>query len=318
MNQTPPGAHAEDEQLSAHLDGEGETVVATHLLRCLPCRARLDDLRAVASMVRQAPPAPSADRRRSALAEAREAWDSSNPPNLVPIRPPGLSTRAPVQGETSDTAGTATRWRPPTWALGAAAAVAMMLGAVSVIVSQNGDGRDDGTNLAVAPPAGDAADAPEALSAPAGSPPTPAVGTFGPTEKQRTADGATDGGSGTDNTGDPTGAPLADLGERSDLAELVGLARRALGPSAAAGSSPVAGPPAGAAVSAVQPCAAEAAQVAGVPSAPADYVATVRYRQTPAVLHAFAAAAPGPDGSTPGRVVIMALEGCRLLDAGAL
>lgn len=128
--------HPHDEHLSAHLDGDVAPEVAGHLDTCAACRARLDALGGVRRRLAAAPagaPAGFADR---ALAAAIEAWrderDSDSAGVVTPLRA---------------AASRAQRRRVPGWALGAAAAVAALVVAVPVLLSDD----DRSTQTASAP-----------------------------------------------------------------------------------------------------------------------------------------------------------------------
>jgi len=317
MNAPVPEPHPDDEQLSAHLDGPAEPALTRHLAVCGRCTDRLEEFRAVMAglaAARAVPPPVIDDRASGALAAARRAWEEERataPPLAeggagVPGPPPDLVARAPASAPgTTPIPLAARRRRAPAWALGVAAAVALVLG-VTAVALQNGDsGGGDSGDFAAAPPAQDTTGGPESLTAPT---PAPATGSAdqaaeAPADQMAAADTA-----------------LADLGDHRDLSALTGLARRALAAPRAVsepGPSPVDGNtgsgPSG--VSPVQaataPCAPEAARAVAPTAGPAGYVATLRYRDAPAVLHAFAAAAP--DGSSGGRLVVMALADCRVL-----
>jgi hypothetical protein len=119
--------HLDDEQLSAHLDGEaGEDAGAAgeHLDSCADCRGRLGQLQEVVAQVGR-PPAAVTDARRDAAVEAAVgAWSAvrAGPGAVVPL------PRHPV----------------PHWVLGAAAAAVAVLVAVSLLaVSRGGEPGDD-------------------------------------------------------------------------------------------------------------------------------------------------------------------------------
>ncbi|MGH9156133.1 MAG: hypothetical protein ACRD1K_09960, partial [Acidimicrobiales bacterium] len=196
------------------------------------------------------------------------------------------------------------------WALGVAAAGALVLGAGSVLVSLNGD-TGGGSDLAAAPTATDgAAPSPEAQRSAA---PYDAGGALGAPN----ADTSTESREAAD-------LGFADLGDLTDLAAVAaivaGSAGGASGPAAAAPALPAAppvetGPAAPTSVSAagLPPCATEAAAAAGPARAATGYVAVLRFRQVPAVVHTFTPTVPAADGRASRRVVVIASAGCEVL-----
>lgn len=89
--------HLTDDQLNAHLDGEGQGEAASHLAGCGDCEAKLAGLRAAQAAVAAPVPPPPAAARDAAIAAALDAWgtDSVSPaegdgagPAPIPLRPP--------------------------------------------------------------------------------------------------------------------------------------------------------------------------------------------------------------------------------------
>lgn len=113
------GAHLDDDQLTALLDGEGSDADRAHLAGCDRCAERDGALRAVAALVAAPPAPPSPGAREEAVAAALAAAE----------RPVGLPRPA--------------RRRPPAWLLPVAAVVALVA-MVAAIVPRWGAGDDDG------------------------------------------------------------------------------------------------------------------------------------------------------------------------------
>lgn len=117
-----PDPHLHDELLSAVLDGEADVEQSTHVDACDACRARLGALRDASALV--ATPARNADagRRDAAIAAALAVADGVTG-TVVPLR---------------------RRRTIPTW-LGAAAAVVVAVGAISLLVNRGGETRSADT-----------------------------------------------------------------------------------------------------------------------------------------------------------------------------
>jgi anti-sigma factor RsiW len=113
------GDHLYDDALSASLDGEAAPAESAHVESCAECRARADELRAAANAIGAPLPAVDGAARDEAIRVA-----------LLSL-PTHLESRR-------------TRWQPPTWAWGAAAAVLI----VAVLVPVLGRNDKDATNTA--------------------------------------------------------------------------------------------------------------------------------------------------------------------------
>ncbi|MGH9156767.1 MAG: ChrR family anti-sigma-E factor, partial [Acidimicrobiales bacterium] len=85
MNRSSSDSHPDDEQLSTHLDAEGDPALAVHLAGCPSCRSRLEDLRAVAATLAEMPPGAGGARIDQAVAAARAAWADER--RVVPAAP---------------------------------------------------------------------------------------------------------------------------------------------------------------------------------------------------------------------------------------
>ena len=111
-----PDLHLDDELLSAVLDGEADVEQSAHADSCDACRARLSALRDASVLV--ATPVPAADpaRRDAAIAAAVAAADEHGG-SVVPLR---------------------RRRSIPTW-LGAAAAVVVAVGAITLLADRGDD-----------------------------------------------------------------------------------------------------------------------------------------------------------------------------------
>lgn len=106
--------HLTDEVLSAVLDGEATPAEARHVSDCDVCRDRLAELQRAASVIGSPVPRPDPARREAVIAAAMAA-------RVAPLR---------------------SRPRPPSWVLGAAAAVVVLLALAPLVLSRSSD-RDD-------------------------------------------------------------------------------------------------------------------------------------------------------------------------------
>lgn len=71
--------HPDDEELSAHLDGEAGAATTAHLASCPQCDGRLHQLEAAASRVAAPVRPPDDGVRQAAMAAALEAFASPGP-----------------------------------------------------------------------------------------------------------------------------------------------------------------------------------------------------------------------------------------------
>lgn len=295
--------HLDDEQLSAHLDGEAGEPTAGHLGSCRQCEERLASLRLVSSCVGSSVPEAPEGTREAAIEAARTAWAAA-------------LHQAGGAGSEAEVVALDGRRRVPRWALPVAAAAAALLLALPVLSSLGDDG--------------------------------------GGHETAATSDAR---GKSTDRDADTVGTDGGDLGEQSDPATLARAISGAL-PGAAsetalaapaapegAGAAPMEDarattPPAAAAQSTPatttvrakklgeRPCAGVVRTTYGRGLGPLVYTALVRWKGAgvdpalfpsgmPAVVLAYRLADPGAPG-LDYRVMVMALEDCRLLVAPSL
>lgn len=284
-------AHLDDEQLSASLDGEGGLAEAAHLAGCEACGGRRAELDAVRRAVATPGPGPGAGVADRAVGAALAAWAVERAPTSPGSPAPatagdGAATRASreVSRDARAEVVPLRRRRVPTWALGAAAAVAALLVAVP-IATRDGGGDAEQT----AGPVGGDEGATSAEAAAAG--PVIDGGDLGPQADQlalgRILESALAGAAVEDRTG---AAPAAEALQSAPTARD--------GP-ALYSSEPV--------------CADTVRSTYDRGLGPLVYRATVTWQGTPSELLAYrladATAAAGPDH----RVFVMAVEGCRLL-----
>lgn len=297
--------HLDDEELSAHLDGEGGEGTAEHLGSCRECTDRLDSLVLVSSCVGSFGTAPPERVREAALQAARTAWAAAR-----------SQSEGTGEGKGGEVVALEQRRRVPRWALPVAAAAAAVLLAVPVLNSLGDDRGGEETS---------------ALS--------------------------DDRGASADRDAETVGTDGGDLGEQSDPATLASAISGALPGAAseaalAAPAAPEGGraaplddaraanPPqvtdqnSAAATRAKarklgkRPCAGVVRSTYGQGLGPLVYTALVRWKGAgvdpalfpmgePAIVLAYRLADPGAPG-LDYRVMVMALEDCRLLVAPSL
>jgi hypothetical protein len=125
-----PSHHLDDEQLSAHLDGEGRDAAGAddeavaHLRSCPSCQARSSALRRVAAVVGEAVPSPPSGAEDEAVQAALAAWDEEH----ARRHHGSLAQLAPRRARAL-----------PRWAVVAAAVVVVVLLAVPVIAALTGE-----------------------------------------------------------------------------------------------------------------------------------------------------------------------------------
>ena len=243
--------HLHDEALSDAVDGLASDDVMAHLATCGPCRARLDGMRMAVRAVAAPPPAPSAAGRDAAVGRALGAAEPSR--------------RRPVVAP---------------W-MAAAALVAILLGAVGVVMAGRDGGGGDQT-------------AARQLESPTGG---------------GSAD-ATAGGAGPVDAGD--------LGDQRDPVALNTLLEERMAATAQSAAPAVAGEGAGEAgdtdaseeLAAGPGCVVEASEAGSGRVGRLVLTGRLRWQGEPAVVLVFAAA----DQSQLGRrAFVMARRDCRLL-----
>jgi hypothetical protein len=275
--------HLDDEALSAALDGEATAAEQDHLATCAHCRARCDDLAAVARIVAGPVAGPRPDVVEAAVRRALEESDRAAS-NAAASGGAGPATGPPFEPALAPVSVPPSRLgasRPaPRWLLPVAgiAAAVVIVGLLGIVLSRSSRHTSAATSA--------------------------------PTVAARAAT------KGASTTGVPittvTIAPAAraasgNLGNQTDPAVVAQIVRGALqAPAPAAGASPAAS---ASAVPATSPCVAEARRAVGVPagaSAVARYTAVLVWRGVPAVVVVFS-----PSGGLAG--VIMKTAGCSVL-----
>lgn len=282
--------HLNDEQLSAHLDGENHDT-AGHLGSCRECEGRLASLLLISSLVGGAVPDAPEDAREAAVQAARQAWEAG-------IRSGGESDRAEEAVVTSLEG----RRRVPRWVLPAAAAASLLIAVPLVQTLRDDEGaRQAATSLEDRSPAGGA-------------------------DAESTG---VDGGD-LGEQSDPAGLARAIRGALPGAASEAALAAPAppvAGGTAATDERNASPPTTSAAMQAQpssrdgvtktgrfgkRPCAGVVRTSYGQGLGPLVYTALVRWQGTPAVVLAYRLA----DAGAPGldyRVLVMARQDCRLL-----
>lgn len=277
--------HPDDEELSAHLDGEAGAATTAHLASCPQCDGRLHRLEAAASRVAAPVRPPDDGVRQAAMAAALEAFASPGPGVEA-----GGGVIVPVHG----------RRRRPRWALPLAAAAAALLLAVPVL-SSLGDGSDR-TDTAATSEGDDSRGSVEIAGTDGGDlgeqsdPATLGLAIRGALPGAASAaalaarPGPEGGGTG-DFTGPQASAPPEPVESPGAVPE-----------SKTAAAKPLVDPP----------CATSARASYGKGLGPLVYAARLRWQGEPAVVLAYRLAEAGAPG-LDYRVLVMAREGCRLL-----
>lgn len=131
--------HLNDEELSAALDGEGAAGTDAHIASCSRCGARSATLASAQATVATPPPAPTAERRDAAVAAALDVAQG---------RAGGTATEARPIGDLA-ALRSRRRTRPRRdvgpW-LGAAAVLALLVGAASILDLSGSDSDDAATS----------------------------------------------------------------------------------------------------------------------------------------------------------------------------
>lgn len=289
-------SHLDDEQLSAHLDGEGAGGAAEHLASCQDCEQRLTSLLMVSSLVGAAGAGPDTHVRDGALQAARAEW---------------LATRdGAADGGEAEVVSLGERRRMPRWALPVAAAAAALLLAVPLIATL-GDGR--GNRDETAARLGDQSFSGGADAETAGFDGGDLGEQSDPATLARAIRGALPGAATEDALAaspPPPSAAATPTAEAPDVPAPTSVGAPETEGSRSAGS---AGAAAGKAQQAApRPCSGIARTTYGKGLGPLVYSALVRWQGTPAVVLAYRLA----DAGAPGldyRVLVMAQEDCRLL-----
>ncbi|HUR18461.1 MAG TPA: zf-HC2 domain-containing protein [Acidimicrobiales bacterium] len=276
------GRHLNDEQLSAHLDGEGDESAAEHLASCPECEGRLAGLLLVSSLVGGSVPSPPEAVMEAAVRVARSKWSS-----------------ATAGDESGADIVVLPQRRLPRWALPLAATAAAILVAVPLVASlDNGRGNHDTVATLSDTDAAGGADA-ESAGIDGGD-----LGNQSdPTSLAQAVRGALPGAATEAALAAPAPAPAEGADDGSG------------GPSSVpapvsdgvAKASPAKAPRLG-----ERPCAGIARTTYGQGLGPLVYAARVRWEGTPAVVLAYRLA----DAGGPGldyRLLVMALQDCRLL-----
>lgn len=278
--------HNDDDQISAHLDGEADPAGAGHLRSCPECQGRLARLREVASLVGTDVALPPAEVRDAALAAASRAWADEQRGEVAATAPAVVSL-----GE---------RRRLPRWALPVAAAAAALLVAVPVIGSIT-DGPDRTATTATAGrEAGEGAGT-EVAAADGGD-----LGDQSDPTVLATALRGALPGAGTAVAATDAAAPGAPESLRQE-APAGGLAAPNTPPEAEAQAAKKAAKP-----FVDPPCAGTARSSYGKGLGPLLFAARLQWQGAPAVVLAFKVAEAGAPG-LDYRVLVMAREDCRLL-----
>lgn len=297
--------HLDDERLSAHLDGEGGEEAAEHLGSCRDCVDRLDSLVVASSCVAAPVTAPPDPVREAALQAARTAWAAARSES----EPTG-------DAKGGEVVALEERRRVPRWALPVAAAAAALLLAVPVL-SSLGDDRGGEETSALSDDRGASADRDAET-----------VGTDGgdlgeqsdPATLARAISGALPGAASEAALAAPA-APEGGVAAPSDDA-------RASDPPTVAAQGSTAATTGKPKKLGERPCAGVVRSTFGQGLGPLVYTALVRWkgagvdpslfpRGEPAIVLAYRLADPGAPG-LDYRVMVMALEDCRLLVAPSL
>lgn len=297
--------HLDDERLSAHLDGEGGEAAAEHLGSCRECTDRLDSLVLVSSCVGSSVTAPPEGVREAALQAARTAWAAAR-----------RESEGTGDGEDGEVVALEERRHVPRWALPVAAAAAALLLAVPVL-SSLGDDRGGEETSALSDDRGASADRDAET-----------VGTDGgdlgeqsdPATLARAISGALPGAASEAALATPAG-PEGDGAAPSDDT-------RSANPQPVTAQSSAAAPEAKTRKLGERPCAGVVRTTYGQGLGPLVYTALVRWKGAgvdpalfpmgePAIVLAYRLADPGAPG-LDYRVMVMALEDCRLLVAPSL
>lgn len=281
--------HLDDEQLSAHLDGEGHKEAADHIGSCGECEARLAGLLLVSSLVGGSVAGAPDGVREAAVQAAGSAWRVAGRHGGA-AGAAGGSVIVDLEG----------RRRMPRWALPVAAAAAVLLVALPVVATLSGGG-DDRETAAQVQDRGSGGEADVAASAIDG-------GDLGdqsdPTALAQAIRGALPGAASEAALAapapSPSGSTSADAGEVSAVTS-------APVPFSGRTSSQTKGPP-----FRNRPCADTVRTNYGEGLGPLVYTALVRWQGTPAVVLAYRLADTGPPG-LDYRVLVMARADCRLL-----
>lgn len=282
--------HLDDDQLSAHLDGEAGPEVATHVGSCPHCEARLGRLEAVSSQLRAPVPLPPHHVREAAVAAAREAWESR--------------AQAPKKGRGAGVFSLEQRRRVPRWALPVAAAAAALLVAVPVLSSlRDGGDRAETASTAEKGRPGGSGEVAGTDGGDLGEQSDPA--TLGLAIR-----GALPGAASEEALAAPSPGPAGDnaggTGAPDQSVPAPGVAARAMSGTTAGASGgpskPFVDPP----------CTATARSSYGKGLGPLVYAARLRWQGEPAVVLAYRLAEAGAPG-LDYRVLVMATNGCGLL-----
>jgi hypothetical protein len=302
----PPGpdAHLDDLATSAALDGLATGAEQAHLGGCADCRAGVERLRAVQSLVATAPP-PDPVRREQSIAVALAAFDEVAP------APPKATPLAPARR-----AGTRRRRRAADLApwLGVAAVLLLMVLAVPLLSGLGGN--DDGDTAQTASDssgeAGGAAPEEQATAAPAppvdvGDLGTLAVGAdLRPVADRALGPVADDGGADAAASSGAGDAAEEEAAEEEDAPGALEVSPRTTGVPEDEGVLPEEGDDGAQVAATATPC--EGAVRQGLPEAGALLlVGTATVDGAPAAVYGFAAPTSRP-------TVLLALvveEGCR-------
>jgi hypothetical protein len=279
--------HLNDEQLSAHLDGElhgdsspattPDDTAASGIDGCEACQARLAALAGARALVRRpvVPVAPSV--RAAAVEAALIAGLGAGDPGIADRGTGSVSTLAPRSTRPARFTGVL---------VGVAASVAVLVVVVGVSLGQSHSGPSSTASSALAhAPA--RAEAPEpTTTSPGGVPDLGSVTSTSLRSRLAPLLGAEGRVSGTSGTSFAPGTPSENA--------------TAAVPSAT-GASPVA----------PSACVSAAHQVAGA-AAPPELLATATYAHTPAFVFVVPVGA-SPTGTTGDEAVVVSQSGCRVL-----
>jgi hypothetical protein len=285
-------SHLDDEQLSAHLDGDAlQGPALAHLDGCPTCNARLTAMRAVVEALSQPPAEPDARRREAHLTAAMAAATATA----------DAGTRMPGSAGMARLPTSRRRPRAISW-LGAAAALTLVVGVGALGLTWRADRAHRTSSLQ----AQAASKSPTTLSRTA---PTPA-----PSANASRA-GATPFIAG------------ADLGPMSDFGALSATLRNQLAvEDQLKRSAAVAAPPAGTATDSpatpASSCLKQAvadATAHGAGTTGPRYRARLSWQERPAVVWVLARTpASSPGGQPSYQVELMALSDCAALGSGTI
>lgn len=298
--------HPDDEQLSAHLDGEAGDGTAEHLGSCRDCEQRLAGLRLVSSRVGSSVAGPPDRVREAALQAARTTW--------LTARAEGDGT---VSGHGPEVVALEERRRLPRWALPVAAAAAALIVAVPVLGflgDDKGGQETAATSDERGTSAGKDAEAVGIDGGDLGEQSDPA------TLALAISDALPGSASDAALAAPPAGGAGEPLAEARASTSAPAFEQEAQAPSAASTAK--------AKKLGERPCAEIVRSTYGQGLGPLVYTAYVRWkgagvdatafpRGIPAVVLAYRLADPGPPG-LDYRVMVMARQDCRLLVAPSL